>query len=184
MGGKFWFGKYNRCIGLIYEKKGSFPESKSISQTINLSIGQGAMLVTPIQVTRMIATIANGGWYTKPHILRKISDYKGNILVNNKYELTEKINISEKNMYIIQHSLRKVVTSGTAKKTGLKELRVAGKTGTTQTAREDENHAWFVGYAPFENPKYCFVVVVEHTEGHGAEVAGPIVKELLTQIGI
>ena len=171
-------------IGLVYEKKGSFPEPRSISQTINLSIGQGAMLVTPIQVTRMIATIANGGWYTKPHILRKISDYKGDILVNNKYELAEKINISEKNMYIIQHSLRKVVTSGTAKRTGLKELRVAGKTGTTQTAREDENHAWFVGYAPFENPKYCFVVVVEHTEGHGAEVAGPIVKELLTQIGI
>ena len=141
-------------IGLAYEKKGSFPKSKSISETINLSIGQGAMLVTPIQIARMISMIANGGWYTKPHILREISDYKGDILVNNKYELTEKINISEKNMYIIQHSLRKVVTIGTAKRTGLKELRVAGKTGTTQTAREDENHAWFVGYAPFENPKY------------------------------
>lgn len=171
-------------IGLPYEKKGSFPEARSISQTINLSIGQGAMLVTPIQIARMIATIANGGWYTKPHILRKISDYKGNILVNNKYELTEKISMSEKTMNIIRHSLRKVVTSGTARKTGLKELRVAGKTGTTQTAREDENHAWFIGYAPFENPKYCFVVVVEHTEGHGAAIAGPIVRELLTQIGI
>jgi penicillin-binding protein 2 len=171
-------------IGLAYEKKGSFPKSKSISETINLSIGQGAMLVTPIQIARMISMIANGGWYTKPHILREISDYKGNTLVNNKYELTEKINISEKNMNIIKHSLRMVVTSGTAKKTGLEELRVAGKTGTTQTARADENHAWFVGYAPFENPKYCFVVVVEHTKGHGAAVAGPIVRELLTQIGI
>jgi penicillin-binding protein 2 len=138
--------------GLIYEKKGNFPESRSISQTINLSIGQGAMLVTPLQIAKMIATIANGGWYTKPHILRKISDYKGDILVNDTYELTEKINISEKNMNIIRNSLRKVVTSGTAKKAGLKKLRVAGKTGTTQTAREDENHAWFVGYAPFENP--------------------------------
>jgi len=171
-------------IGLVYEKKGSFPEPRSISQTINLSIGQGAMLVTPIQIVRMIATIANGGWYTKPHILQKISDYKGNILVNNEFELTEKINISDKNMNIIKHSLRKVVTSGTAKKTGLKELRVAGKTGTTQTAKADENHAWFVGYAPFEKPKYCFVVVVEHTKGHGAAVAGPIVREILTQIGI
>ena len=171
-------------VGLIYEKKGNFPESRSISQTINLSIGQGAMLVTPIQIARMIATIANGGWYTKPHILRKISDYKGNILVNNKYELTEKINISEKNMNIIKNSLRKVVTDGTAKKAGLEELHVAGKTGTTQTARENENHAWFIGYAPFENPKYCFVVVVEHTEGHGGAVAGPIARELLTQIGI
>jgi penicillin-binding protein 2 len=171
-------------VGLIYEKKGNFPESRSISQTINLSIGQGAMLVTPIQIARMIATIANDGWYTKPHILQKISDYKGNLLVNNKYELTEKINMSEKNMNIIKNSLRKVVTSGTAKKIGLEELQVAGKTGTTQTARENENHAWFIGYAPFENPKYCFVVVVEHTEGHGGAVAGPIAREILTQIGI
>ena len=168
-------------IGLTYEKKGNFPKSTSFSQTINLSIGQGSMLVTPIQIVRMIATIANGGWYTKPHILQKISDYNGNILVNNKHELTEKIDISERTMDIIKHSLRKVVTSGTAKKTGLKELQVAGKTGTTQTANPDENHAWFVGYAPFENPKYCFVVVVEHTKGHGAAVAGPIVWEILTQ---
>jgi penicillin-binding protein 2 len=73
------------------------------------------------------------------------------------------------------------VTSGTAKKAGLKDLLVAGNTGTTQTAIDDENHAWFVGYAPFENPKYCFVVVVEHTKGYGAAVAGPIVREILTQ---
>ncbi|MCP4252495.1 MAG: penicillin-binding protein 2 [Candidatus Scalindua sp.] len=168
-------------IGLVYEKKGSFPEAKSISQTINLSIGQGAMLVTPIQIVRMMATIANGGWYTKPHILRKISDEKGNILVNNEFELTEKINISEKSMNIIRHSLHKVVTDGTAKKTGLEELHVVGKTGTSQTANADENHAWFVGYAPFDNPKYCFVVVVEHTKGHGAAVAGPIVWDILSQ---
>jgi len=176
----FGFGN-TTDIGLAYEKKGNFPKSNSFSQTINLSIGQGAMLATPIQIARMIATIANGGWYTKPHILQKISDYKGNILVKNKYDLTEKINITEETMNIIKHSLRKVVTSGTAKKAGLKELLVAGKTGTTQTAIDDENHAWFVGYAPFESPKYCFVVVVEHTKGHGAAVAGPIVREILTQ---
>ena len=176
----FGFGN-TTDVGLTYEKKGNFPKSNSFSQTINLSIGQGAMQATPIQIVRMIATIANGGWYTKPHILQKISDYKGNILVNNKYDLTEKLNITEETMDIIKHSLRRVVTSGTAKKAGLKELLVAGKTGTTQTAIEDENHAWFVGYAPFESPKYCFVVVVEHTKGHGAAVAGPIVREILTQ---
>ncbi len=176
----FGFGN-TTDVGLTYEKKGNFPKSNSFSQTINLSIGQGAMQATPIQIVRMIATIANGGWHTKPHILQKISDYKGNILVNNKYDLTEKLNITEETMDIIKHSLRRVVTSGTAKKAGLKELLVAGKTGTTQTAIEDENHAWFVGYAPFESPKYCFVVVVEHTKGHGAAVAGPIVREILTQ---
>ncbi len=170
-------------IDLAYEKKGNMPESKSMSQTVNLSIGQGAMLVTPIQITRMIAMIANGGWYIRPHILQKLTDYNGNIILNNKHKPAERIDISEKNLDIIKRSLRRVVTDGTAKRTGLHELRVAGKTGTTQTAHDDINHAWFVGYAPFKNPKYCFTVVIEHTEGHGAEVAGPVVKNLLTQLG-
>jgi penicillin-binding protein 2 len=170
-------------IDLAYEKKGNMPESKSMSQTVNLSIGQGAMLVTPIQITRVIAMIANGGWYIKPHILQKITDYNGNIILDNKHKPAERIDISEKNLDIIKRSLLKVVTEGTAKRTGLRELRVAGKTGTTQTAHDDRNHAWFVGYAPFKNPKYCFTVVIEHTKGHGAEVAGPVVKNLLTQLG-
>ncbi len=171
-------------IDLTYEKRGNIPLAKSMSQTMNLSIGQGAMLVTPIQMTKMIATIANGGWETEPHILQKITDYKGDILVNNIHKLTKKLDISERNLDIIKRSLRKVVTDGTAKNAGLKKLGVAGKTGTSQTAREDENHAWFVGYAPFENPKYCFAVVVERTEGHGAGVAGPVIRKILTQLGI
>ncbi|ODS33950.1 MAG: penicillin-binding protein [Candidatus Scalindua rubra] len=170
-------------IDLAYEKKGNIPKSTSMAQTINLSIGQGEMLVTPIQVTKMIGIIANGGWYVKPRILQKITDYKGDILLKNNFESTERIDMSEKSLDIIKRSLRKVVTVGTAKGTGLKELRVAGKTGTTETAREDVNHAWFVGYAPFENPVYCFTVVIERTKGHGADVAGPIVQKLLTQLG-
>ncbi len=170
-------------IDLAYEKKGNMPESKSMSQTVNLSIGQGAMLVTPIQITKMIAMIANGGWYISPHVLQKITDHSGNILLDNKHKPAERVDISEKNLDIIKRSLRRVVTGGTAKRVGLSELHVAGKTGTTQTSHDNINHAWFVGYAPFETPKYCFTVVIEHTEGHGAEVAGPVVKNLLTQLG-
>ena len=170
-------------IDLPYEKKGNMPVSRSMSETINLSIGQGAMLVTPIQITKMIAMIANGGWYVRPNILQKITDHNGDTVLNNKQKPSEKIDISEKNLEIIKRSLRRVVTNGTAKRIGLSELQVAGKTGTTQTAHDDINHAWFVGYAPFENPKYCFTVVIEHTKGHGAEVAGPVVKDLLTQLG-
>ena len=145
---KFGLGNFTD-IDLTYERKGNVPTSTSIAQTMNLSIGQGEMLVTPIQVTRMIAMIANGGWYIRPHILQKITDYKGNILLNNKQKPTETIDISEKNLDSIKRSFRRVLTPGTARNTGLNEMRVAGKTGTTQTAREDENHAWFIGYAPF-----------------------------------
>lgn len=180
---KFGIGNITN-IDLMDEKEGNIPMPTSIAQTLNLSIGQGEMLVTPIQITRMLAMIANGGWDTKPHILQKITDYEGNILINNKHQPAEKLDVSEENLNIIRRSLRKVVTDGTARATGLNELRVAGKTGTTQTAHEDENHAWFAGYVPFENPKYCFTVVVERTRGHGAEVAGPIVLSLLSQLDI
>jgi len=180
---KFGLGNATE-IDLAYEKKGNMPESKSMSQTVNLSIGQGAMLVTPIQVTKMIAMIANDGWYINPYILQKITGYNGNMILDNEHPPAERIDVSEENIDIIKRSLRKVVTAGTAKKTGLGELRVAGKTGTTQTAHDDINHAWFVGYAPYKKPKYCFTVVIEHTAGHGAEVAGPVVKSLLTQLGL
>ncbi len=179
---KFGLGNTTN-IDLAYEKKGNMPESKSMSQTVNLSIGQGAMLVTPIQITKMIAMIANGGWYINPYILQRVTGYNGNIILDNEHTPAERVDVSEENMDIIKRSLRKVVTAGTAKKTGLSELSVAGKTGTTQTAHDDINHAWFVGYAPFKKPKYCFTVVIEHTAGHGAEVAGPVVENLLTQLG-
>ncbi|MBS1259274.1 MAG: Peptidoglycan D,D-transpeptidase MrdA [Candidatus Scalindua arabica] len=180
---KFGLGNTTN-IDLAYEKKGNMPASKSMSQTVNLSIGQGAMLVTPIQATKMIAMVANGGWCINPYILQKLTTYNGKMIMDNEHTSAERIDVSEENMDVIKRSLRRVVTSGTAKKTGLGELRVAGKTGTTQTARDDINHAWFVGYAPFKNPKYCFTVAIEHTAGHGAEVAGPVVENLLTQLGL
>ena len=171
-------------IDLPFEKKGKIPVSMSIYETLNMSIGQGKMLVTPIQITEMIAMIVNGGWRVKPHILKKATDYKGDLLPSYKLRPTERINVSEKNLDIIKRSLRKVVEAGTAKNTGLDKFHVAGKTGTAETSREHENHAWFVGYAPFEDPKYCFTIVIEHTPGHGADVAGTIVKKLLTELNV
>ena len=180
---KFGFGNLTD-IDLPYEKKGKMPKSTSMYETLNLSIGQGSMLVTPIQVTRMIAMIANGGWIVKPHLLQMITDYEGKVLLNNKLESKDRIGISEKNLKIIKRALRKVVTAGTARGIGLKELHVAGKTGTAETADKQKNHAWFVGYAPFDEPKYCFTVVIEHTPGHGGDVAGPIVRKLLSELDV
>ncbi len=171
-------------IELPYEKKGNIPKSRAMYETLNLSIGQGALLVTPIQFARIMAIIANGGWYIKPHILQKITDYKGNVLLNNNLKPTERIGISAKNLDIVRRSLRKVVEAGTGRRTGLKKFRVAGKTGTAQTVHEDKNHAWFSGYVPFENPKYCFTAVIENTEGHGASEAGPVILKLLSELEI
>lgn len=185
---KKWSRKFGLArvtgIELPFEKKGNIAKSKALYETVNMSIGQGALLVTPLQMTNVMAIIANGGWYVKPHILKKVTDFDGNVLLNINFGPKERTGISAKNLDIIKHALRRVVVAGTARKTGLNKLLVAGKTGTTETGHEGLNHAWFCGYVPFEKPKYCFAVVVEYTPGHGAEVAGPIVKKLLSGLGV
>ncbi len=177
----FGFGRVTG-IELPYEKKGNMPKPSSMYEVMNLSIGQGALLATPIQITKMMAMIANGGWYIKPHIVKKITDDRDNIVLNNDLIQNERLNVSEKTLDYVRRSLRKVVTDGTARGVGFGELDVAGKTGTAETARKSDNHAWFSGYAPFENPKYCFTVIVEHTSGHGADAAGTLALKLLSKL--
>lgn len=178
---EFGFGTVTG-IELPYEKKGNMPKSSSLYEVMNLSIGQGAMLVTPLQITKMMAMVANGGWYIKPHIIKKITDDQDTILLDNDLVLNERLHISEKTLDYVRRSLRKVVTDGTAKEVGFGELGVAGKTGTAETARKRDNHAWFSGYAPFDNPKYCFTITVEHTTGHGADAAGSLALKLLAEL--
>jgi penicillin-binding protein 2 len=179
---RFGFGNVTG-VEIPYEKKGNIPKSRAKYETLNMSIGQGALLVTPIQIARIMGIIANGGWQIKPHLLQKITDHKGHVSLNN-LKPTEKIDISAKNLDIVRRSLLKVVEAGTARRTGLDKFRVAGKTGTAQTVDEDKNHAWFSGYVPFENPKYCFAAVIEHTAGHGASEAGPVILKLLSELEI
>ena len=171
-------------IELPYEKKGNISKVKATYETLNMAIGQGALLVTPLQVARVMAMIANGGWQIKPHLIQKITDHENNVLLNNNSKPTEKLNISAKNLDIVRRALKKVVEAGTARRTGLKEFRAAGKTGTAQTIRDDRNHAWFAGFVPFENPKYSFAAVIEHTPGHGGGVAGPVILKLVSALGI
>ncbi|MHC4182345.1 MAG: penicillin-binding transpeptidase domain-containing protein [Planctomycetota bacterium] len=185
---KKWAGKLGigsvTGIELPYEKKGNIPKIRATYETLNMSIGQGALLVTPLQIAKVMATVANGGWQIKPHLLQKITDHENNVLLNNDSKPTEKVNISTKNLDIIKRALQKVVEAGTARRTGLKEFHAAGKTGTAQTIRDDRNHAWFAGFVPFENPKYCFAAVIEHTPGHGSTKAGPVILKLVSELKI
>lgn len=176
-------------IDLPYEKSGHLPLPTSLGQRLNLSIGQGELLVTPLQMTRMIAAIANGGELVSPHLVKGITANDGNdqTLLELRLEHLERgqvggnsIEIAPEHLLTLRRALRQVVVGGTARGMGLKELGVAGKTGTAQTPGKDLNHAWFVGYVPFDNPRYCFCVVVEDTPGHGGEIAGPIARELVS----
>lgn len=136
--------------------------------TVNYSIGQGYMLMTPIQIARVYAAIANGGKMVTPHLCSK------------GYKQPEEIGITPAKLAIVQKGLDYVVSRGTGSRAGRFGVSVAGKTGTAQNSHGDD-HALFAGYAPADNPRYVAVAVIEGGK-HGSSVAAPLVGELLAYI--
>ncbi len=127
--------------------------------TLNFAIGQGELLVTPLQLVRMMATVANNGIEVQPHVIKSIE----NVNVD-QYDFKRKIRINKKALEAVQQGMRAAVTnySGTAHVLDLEELYVAGKTGTAQTSGGQESHAWFVGYAKGAKKNIAFCVFLEH----------------------
>ncbi|HQU30039.1 MAG: penicillin-binding protein 2 [Planctomycetia bacterium] len=178
---KFGIGEITG-VDLPHEKAGNMPKLATIASTMNVSIGQGALLTTPLQLVRAYAAIANGGTLVHPHILLKITDPQGETVQTFQPKNKQKLSLSPDVINILRTSLQDVVTRGTAKDKGLDIYKVAGKTGTAETGRHKDNHAWFIGYAPYDKPEYCFVILVEHTPGHGGDIAGPIARELMSYL--
>lgn len=148
--------------------------------TVNISIGQGDFLATPLQVAYAYQAFANGGTLYRPRLVSAIYDPD----LKTRRDLKPVVNNELKNkdqLKTIAGGLREVVTNGTAKGafSGFK-VPVAGKTGTAQVYGKDD-YAWFVGYAPYDDPKYVVAVVVEQG-GHGGSVAAPAVREILASI--
>ena len=151
----------------------------------NISIGQGDILVTPLQVSNIIATIANGGIKNTVNIVDSIVDSKGNIIKKIKKEQGERI-LSKKICDNIKSFMEEVTVSGTGTKANLDAYGGAGgKTGSAETGQvidgEKVVHGWFAGYFPKINPKYSIVVFVEDGKS-GGNVAAPIFKEIAKTI--
>src|SRR4029453_11930898 len=146
--------------------------------TISISIGQGLIAVTPAQMASMMSAVANGGTFVQPHLARGIQ------------ATTEKLPVSAGTLAVVREALADVVEEGTATRAQLGPISVAGKTGTAQgfkkaggidadkLAKDERDHAWFVGYAPADKPEIAFAIVIEHG-GHGGTSAAPIVRHVL-----
>jgi len=193
---KFGFGASSKLIG--NESKGILPDKKwKLGQkgefwfkgdTINMGIGQGYILTTPLQIALAYSALVNGGQLITPRIVESI-DGETTEFSSKKIELK-----NNENWDLIRKALVSVVESnkGTAHNLFDPEKRIAGKTGTAQVKslindikyqeiRENEllrDHALFVGYGPIENPSLVVVVIVENGES-GSLVAAPIVKKAL-----
>ena len=149
-------------------KRKRFKESWYQGDTVNYSIGQGYLLMTPLQIARLYAATANGGKLVTPH------------LHNLNYKDPVDLHLTPGNLALVQKGLDNVVRRGTGASAGKFGVSVAGKTGTAQNAHGDD-HALFAGYAPAEAPQYVVVAIVEAGK-HGSSVTSPIVGELLAHM--
>ena len=165
-----WKAKYNE----------DYPEFQKWlpGDTVNLAIGQGDLLVTPLQLLDSYAGIANGGKVMKPHVMKQVLDAQGTPVLTTQPEVAYDTKTSSRNLSSMKTALVSVTEEGTGK--GAFEgfpVTVAGKTGTAQVAGKDDM-ALFVGFAPAEKPRYAVVVIIEEG-GHGGSVAGPAARQIL-----
>jgi penicillin-binding protein 2 len=213
---RFGFGRPTG-IDLPGEEAGILPSpellrgkstSWRVADTQSLAIGQGSLTVTPLQVLRMMAAVANGGRLVRPHVMQQgvgdrgqgtagsgqgIGDsHKMNLRLPETHTSDPcplspvpcSLSLSSRNLKVIRDGLRRVVADpqGTAHATVyLDSTAIAGKTGTAETGEDQASHAWFAGYAPADDPKLAFVVVLEHA-GEAAVAAGPLAKRLVLRM--
>jgi penicillin-binding protein 2 len=159
-------------------------------ETLPVSIGQGAVLATPLQVARAMAALVNGGKLIRPRVVSKVVASDGRVLEEARTEpdVIRVLDIEPSILAEIKRGMLGVVEDkrGTGKRAALPAssgIRVGGKTGTAQvTSRESgierEDHAWFAGFAPADNPRIVVVSLIENG-GHGGEVAAPVTRKVM-----
>ncbi|PIS05501.1 MAG: penicillin-binding protein 2 [Candidatus Buchananbacteria bacterium CG10_big_fil_rev_8_21_14_0_10_42_9] len=176
-------------IDLPNEAEGFFPtiswkesvkqERWYIGDTYNASIGQGDILVTPLQVANWTAVFANGGTLYRPHLIKRVEDNFGNLENNVEPKVIRDNFISTSNVESVKAGLRRAVTSGSAVGMSTLPISTAGKTGTAQWSSKDSPHAWFTSFAPYEKPEIVVTVLVEEG-GEGSSVALPVAREIIS----
>jgi len=143
-----------------------------IGDTYHLAIGQGDLLVTPLQVNSYIATIANGGTLYTPHLVKKIAGNEVDpIIIHSQV-------VDDTNLAVVRAGMRETVISGSAKSLQSLPIEVAAKTGTAEFGVDGKTHAWFTAFAPYENPKIALTILIEEG-GEGSTTAAPIAKNAL-----
>jgi len=187
-------------VGLENEKGGLIPTSEWKEKrhkkkwlqgdTLPASIGQGYVLMTPIQLASMISSVATDGLVYRPHLIKRIIDQDGRVIQEFKPEILARSGIGAGSFRLVKEGLSAVVNEGggTGGMARLYEVQVAGKTGTSQVVKlrdrkggipyQYRDHALFVGFAPYDKPEVAVAVVIEHGE-HGGAAAAPIAGRIL-----
>ncbi|MBD1383868.1 penicillin-binding protein 2 [Mucilaginibacter rigui] len=146
------------------------------STVISLGIGQGELLATPLQLANIEATIANHGYYYKPHLIKAIGDKQ---VIRKEYTLRNYVGVDSQYFEPVINGMQNVVEYGTASSSKIPGIIMCGKTGTAEVKNKNDNSV-FVAFAPRDNPKIAIAVVVENS-GQGATWAAPIASFIVEQ---
>ncbi|NMG22430.1 penicillin-binding protein 2 [Brasilonema bromeliae] len=180
---KYGFGKKTGFEFSDEESKGNVPDDAwkrkvwkmpwTVGDTINMSIGQGALQVTPLQSAIMFSVPANGGYRVKPHLLKDHEEAKN---------WRESLNMKPSTIKVLREGLRQVITGGTGTLLNVPSIApAAGKSGTAEAGINRPNHTWFGAYAPADKPEIVVVAFGENSGGHGGTDCGPVVLKVLEE---
>jgi penicillin-binding protein 2 len=172
-------------IGQVAEDPGFIPDPADEREAVQLAIGQGKMLATPLQVARFIAAIGNGGTLYRPNLIERINRPDGSVALNFQPEVTGTLPVSPENLKIIQEAMVGVAFNKKPRGTAFDvlytlQVPVAGKTGTATTS-EGDPHSWFGGYTNKQSdarPNIAVAIILENA-GEGSEYAAPLFKRVV-----
>jgi penicillin-binding protein 2 len=178
---KYGFGQRTGIEFADEESKGLVPDETwkqkvwkmpwTVGDSINMSIGQGALQVTPLQAAIMFAVPANGGYRVKPHLLKDNEEAKN---------WRTSLNMKPTTIKVLRDGLRKVITEGTGKVLNVPTIPPSsGKSGTAEAGTGRPNHTWFGAYSPSDKPEIAVVAFGENSGGHGGTDCGPMVLKVL-----
>ncbi|MDE6297436.1 MAG: penicillin-binding protein 2, partial [Muribaculaceae bacterium] len=170
---------YRLGVDLPSESRGFIPNADYYSNSfrgrnwsantiISISIGQGEVLATPLQIANLCATVANRGYFYTPHVVKAIADS----VIDPAYKVMHKPKIKKEYYEAVAEGMRMAVTGGTCRLANLPDIEVCGKTGTAQNPH-GRDHSAFIGFAPYDDPKIAVCVYVENA-GFGAAYGVPI----------
>jgi peptidoglycan glycosyltransferase len=172
-----------RVVGSTGPEPGSFERNAPLFA--QAAIGQGQIAVTPLEMAMLAQAVANDGVMLVPHVLDRVETVDGEVVPGSRFDRrTYKRAMSLATARTLRDLMVEVVNDGTGTAAQLPGIQVAGKTGTAQVAGNDAPHAWFVAFAPADNPVYAVAVLVEHggdlgSEATGGRVAAPVAAQVL-----
>jgi penicillin-binding protein 2 len=188
---RFGFGSVTQIdLGEGVETRGLVPspdwkkrvqgESWYLGDTYNTSIGQGNLLLTPLQLTRATAAVANGGKLLRPRVVQTVLSASPEKADEERPVIVDRAQVVDPHVLeIVRQGMRQAVLNGSARSFLTLPFEVAAKTGTAQTSRlKSRTHSWFIAFAPYDNPEIAVTVIVEGG-GEGFAVAAPVARNIL-----